>query len=667
MKPSSIPSLLLVSSLFMPSLHAQDKSARVREIEQNVLRKQYQTGINSLVGSARGNETPNPELIAKRVQWLTLVSTQIDGENNPPAADPEEIAKNALELNDLAWKMITSPAANNRHPEIALKLADMAIELGGENAELKPAVLDTRARALFLLGKHAEAIDGQETAVAAATLPEQKALLEATLAAYRKNELPEVGQKAAPLSGTAYIADKLNRIIIPRIDFENSTVEEAIDLLRLRARELDTTELDPTKKGINLVIRRPRRVPPGAADAATAPDAASDPGALRLGSLHLSNVPISIALKYICDLTKLRMKVDDFAVTLVTQSDMEKDIFTRTFNVPPDFVSILDSGSDTDKAPADPTARRPLIELLKSNGIHFGDGTSVTMSTSGMLLVTNNPSELDKIEQLIEAMTVRSKWTRKQSPAPTAVTEEKPGVEATPAASPKDQLPEKSSPAGEGEASNSDGAPAISDGVARIVEKLKTIVIPAIDFENATLEEAVDYLGKQAIELDKAEPDPSRKGLNFVVRQPRPASGENPANPAAEPDQLRIPGLHLRNVPLAVALKYICDVTRCRYKVDDFAVTLVPLSEADKDLFTRTFRVPLDFASKLSAGSGVKPAPGDPAPSFPIIELLKSNGIHFGEGSSVTLTANGTLLITNTPTELDKLEQLIAAMMPDGR
>ncbi|MES2439077.1 MAG: hypothetical protein V4584_08415 [Verrucomicrobiota bacterium] len=677
MKPSSIKSLLLASALFAPPLPAQDGSGKVREIEQKVLRKQYLTGIDALVGSARDEKAPDPQAIGKRLQWLTLVSTQIDGENKTPAADPEEIAKSALELNDLAWKMITSPAANNRHPEIALKLADMAIGLGGENAELKPAALDTRARALFLLGKHAEAIEGQETAVAAATLPEQKALLEATLAAYRKNELPEVGQEAARLSGTAYIADKLNRLIIPRIDFEDTTVEEAIEFLRLRAVELDTTEPDPAKKGINLVIRRPRRVPAGAADAGTAPatptaeagvpDAASDPGTLRVKELRIRNVPLSIALKYICDQTKLRMKVDDFAVTLVTQSEMEKDIFTCTFNVPPDFASILDSGSDADKAPAAPSARRPLIELLKSNGIHFGDGTSATMSTSGMLLVTNNPSELDKIEQLIEAMTVRSKWTRKQAPASAAMAEEKPGVEATPAASPKVQLPKESSPTGEGEASNTYGAPAISDGVARVVEKLKTIVIPVIDFENATLEEAVDYLRKQAIELDTAEPDPSRKGLNFVVRQPRPASGENPANPAADSDQLRIPSLHLRNVPLAVALKYICDVTRCRYKVDDFAVTLVPLSEADKDLFTRTFRVPLDFASKLSAGSGVKPAPGDPAPSFPIIELLKSNGINFGEGSSVTLTDNGTLLITNTPTELDKLEQLIQAMMPLGR
>ncbi len=87
------------------------------------------------------------------------------------------------------------------------------------------------------------------------------------------------------------------------------------------------------------------------------------------------------------------------------------------------------------------------------------------------------------------------------------------------------------------------------------------------------------------------------------------------------------------------------------------------LIECDKELCTRTFRVPPDFTSRLNSGR----APANPAERAPIFELLKSNGINFGEGSSATLTANGTLLVTNTPSELDKLEQLINASMPDGR
>jgi len=231
-------------------------------------------------------------------------------------------------------------------------------------------------------------------------------------------------------SGVAYITEKLKSIIIPRVDFEDTTVEEAIDFLRLRAAELDTTELDPAKKGVNFVIRRPRPAPagaaapdagltPGAGEAAALPLAVTDPGALRVRQLRIRNVPLAVALKYICDQTKLRTKVDDFSVTLVPLAEGGEDIFTRTFRVPPDFNTALDTGGAAGGggAAADPfadsgasgsktalTARKPILELLKAAGINFAEGSSATLSNSGVLLVTNTPTELDKVEQLVQTI-----------------------------------------------------------------------------------------------------------------------------------------------------------------------------------------------------------------------------------------------------------------------
>jgi general secretion pathway protein D len=227
-------------------------------------------------------------------------------------------------------------------------------------------------------------------------------------------------------SGVVYITEKLKRIIIPRIDFEDTTVEEAIDFLRLRAAELDTTELDPARKGVNFVIRRPRptaAAPAGdaglpAAGAEALPLVASDPGSLRVRELRIRNVPLVMALKYICDQTKLRTKVDDFAVTLVPITEGGEDNFTRTFRVPPDFNTALDSsggGGEAGAGAADPfaetktgaatlTARKPILELLKGAGITFGEGSSATLSNSGVLLITNTPTELDKVEQLVQTI-----------------------------------------------------------------------------------------------------------------------------------------------------------------------------------------------------------------------------------------------------------------------
>jgi general secretion pathway protein D len=227
--------------------------------------------------------------------------------------------------------------------------------------------------------------------------------------------------------GVALITEKLRRIIIPRIDFENTTVEEAVAFLRQRAAELDTLELDPARKGVNFVVRRPRAAE-GGADAGGAaaplggdvlPAAANDPGSLRIPELRVRNVPLQVALKYICDATKLRYKVDDFAVTLVPQTETGEEIFPRNFTVPPDFSAALSNGEGAKPAEADPFAggaapatgatlasRPPIKDLLVRSGIIFAEGASATLSGS-VLLVSNTPTELDKVEQLVDTITQR--------------------------------------------------------------------------------------------------------------------------------------------------------------------------------------------------------------------------------------------------------------------
>lgn len=235
--------------------------------------------------------------------------------------------------------------------------------------------------------------------------------------------LPEFDPQSGPSvdsGGVAYITQKLRTIIIPRIDFEDTTVEEAVDFLRMRSVELDTLELDPAKKGVNFIVRRPRP----AAAAAPSPDgtpaadplaAAPDPSTIRIPQLRVRNVPLQTALQYICDAAKLRIKVDDFSVTLVPQNETGEDFFMRTFSVSPDFSSQLEgaSGGGGSAAPVDPFAaagssgesalgaRKPIRELLIANGITFADGSSVTLA-GGNLVVRNTPSELEKIENLVE-------------------------------------------------------------------------------------------------------------------------------------------------------------------------------------------------------------------------------------------------------------------------
>jgi general secretion pathway protein D len=229
-------------------------------------------------------------------------------------------------------------------------------------------------------------------------------------------------------SGSALIMEKLRSIIIPVIDFEDTSVEEAVDFLRTRSRELDTTTTNPADKGINFVVRKPQAGAAAAAADSSGLDAAagalaapSDPGALRVRELRLTNVPVATALKYICDSTKLKYKVDDFAVTLVPASDDGEDIVTRSFQVPPDFLDALnDGGGGAAETSSDPFATAPeaggvsglkprgnVQDLLKTKGVPFPEKASANfIAANSTLVVRNTPTNLDLIEQIVDAMKI---------------------------------------------------------------------------------------------------------------------------------------------------------------------------------------------------------------------------------------------------------------------
>ena len=60
-----------------------------------------------------------------------------------------------------------------------------------------------------------------------------------------------------------------------------------------------------------------------------------------------------------------------------------------------------------------------------------------------------------------------------------------------------------------------------------VVAKLDAIVIPIVDFENANIEEALEFLRLRSIELDP-DREPTRSGISFVVRPSRTIEDSTP-------------------------------------------------------------------------------------------------------------------------------------------
>ena len=203
------------------------------------------------------------------------------------------------------------------------------------------------------------------------------------------------------------LSNKLSRIIIPEYRLEQATLPEAIELLRLRASENDTFELDPAKKGINIAINL--------GDSSTSP---AREILARTFDLKVNNVPLEQILKYITEITGTISKVDDFAVSVVARGSDSDLLVSRTYRVPPDLLSNLSAGANaeadggvddifnTEKSTGGLLAKRMgAQEALAMQGVTFPDGASASFNASiNMLRVVNTPPNQDIIEQIIDSI-----------------------------------------------------------------------------------------------------------------------------------------------------------------------------------------------------------------------------------------------------------------------
>ena len=241
-------------------------------------------------------------------------------------------------------------------------------------------------------------------------------------------ELPDFGPgegSSLRTSGVEYIQQKLNNIIIPKVDFEDVTVNDCLETLRLRAREFDF-EQDEDKKGINFVIRDPSMQGGGSDELDGEDDFGTDAAAgsgssigdKKIDELRLVNVPLGAVLEYICDKTRLRFKIDKYAVILLPVAALEvDDLYTRTFVVPPDFISRLTQGGgsggggnddpfgDDDDGGGALGERANAKTLLMDNGVSFPDNAFANyIASTSTLVVSNTLSNLDIIDEIITVL-----------------------------------------------------------------------------------------------------------------------------------------------------------------------------------------------------------------------------------------------------------------------
>jgi general secretion pathway protein D len=263
---------------------------------------------------------------------------------------------------------------------------------------------------------------------------------------YGQNTGAVTDAAAKEATGTARVSNKLNTIIIPRIEFRDASIREAVDFLRQQAAANDPAE--EGRKGVDIVLRlnaigtrtpeaapvtavatdptaaaalpgsdplAPATVAPAASAIATAPVSTIDPRDARI-TITLNQIPLGEALRYIASQAGLKIKVEPYAVSVIPMSEQSADLLTKEYRVPPGFISsTVNVGASSLNQPAtagqptgtakdtqESTGGRQLVnretakDFLQAQGVPFPTGASANfLPQSSRLIVRNTQDNLE--------------------------------------------------------------------------------------------------------------------------------------------------------------------------------------------------------------------------------------------------------------------------------
>src|SRR5205823_13560138 len=261
-------------------------------------------------------------------------------------------------------------------------------------------------------------------------------------------------------TGTARINNKLNSIIIPRVEFRDASIREAIDFVRQQAAANDPSP--EGRRGVDIVLRlhsigrsnEPAPVtgtttagealaspaptgalppgesaPPPATAVVPAPAPAVTPATPSLApvnpaeariTLTLNQIPLGEALRYIASQAGLKVKVEPYAVLILPLSEQSNELITKEYRVPPGFISSTVNvgvsalsqgatkvggggvGGGTGKDTQETTGGQLLVnregarEFLESQGVPFPPGASAHFLPQSSRLIVRNT--IDNLE-----------------------------------------------------------------------------------------------------------------------------------------------------------------------------------------------------------------------------------------------------------------------------
>ena len=226
----------------------------------------------------------------------------------------------------------------------------------------------------------------------------------------------------------------------------------------------------------------------------------------------------------------------------------------------------------------------------------------------------------------------------------------------------------------------------------KILEKMKRITIPEIDFRQANITDVITFLSEASREYDEDKDIPEeRRGINIILNL---GASAEPAAAAPAADDFGggwdsalsdasstsstggVPPIttSARFVTLLDAMNMIMDVAKLKYRVKGNMVLVMPANAPDGELIHRMYPVLPSFVEKAKSLREEEKASGDFGDAI-AIESTKFEdtqdwkkffgelGVQWPEGSTVKYVGSiGKLIVKNTSEQLASLEKVLAEL-----
>ena len=225
----------------------------------------------------------------------------------------------------------------------------------------------------------------------------------------------------------------------------------------------------------------------------------------------------------------------------------------------------------------------------------------------------------------------------------------------------------------------------------RLNEKMTRIIIPAVEFRQANINDVVNFLVEASIAAD-----PDKEGVNIILNLGQSGGGTvapAPMESAPAADEwgfgaddfgapmpastggggaagVRDITLNLRRITMLDAIKYITEVAGLKYRIEDSAVMITPLDAPVGNIVTRMYPVQPSFMDVIVERQGA--ADEDREGEFQsmggrvsvtrsdVKDFFEKTGVKFPSGASITYNATiSQLIVANTADNLETFERIL--------